>query len=73
MYSVFVSAIEREKNRSEIIIQISKDEIQQLAMEQFGRPLSEYELEALDDLSPIGLHDWIGLAIEAAKVEPSPD
>jgi len=64
---------EIEARESEIIIQLSRKEIQAIALDQFGRPLSEDELEALDDLSPIGLHDWIGLAIEAAKVEPSPD
>ncbi len=64
---------EKENRESEIIIQLSRKEIQDIAQDQFGRPLSENELEALNDLSPIGLHDWIGLAIEAAQVEPSFD
>ncbi len=63
---------EKENRESEIIIQPSRKEIQEITQNQFGRSLSEDELEALDDLSPIGLHDWIGLAIEAAQVEPSP-
>ena len=52
------------------IIRMSREELQTIAKEQFGRPLSETEIQALVDLSPIGLHDWIGLAIEAARVEP---
>lgn len=53
----------------EAVIEISKEELQAIATQQFGRPLSETEIIALVDLSPIGLHDWIGLAIEAARVE----
>ena len=64
---------EIESRESEPIIQLSRKEIQAIALDQFGRPLTEDELEALEDLSPIGLHDWISLAIEAAQVEPSPD
>ena len=64
---------ETSGGESETIIQLSRKEIQAIALDQFGRPLTEDELEALEDLSPIGLHDWIGLAIEAAQVEPSPD
>lgn len=52
------------------IIRMSREELQIIAKEQFGRPLSETEIQALVDLSPIGLHDWISLAIEAARLEP---
>ena len=51
------------------VIEITKEELQTIANQQFGRSLTENEIQALVDLSPIGLHDWIGLAIEAAKVE----
>lgn len=63
--------VEKEKlgAAKEVVIELSREELQSMAAQQFGRPLSEAEIEALVDLSPIGLHDWIGLAIEAAKVE----
>ncbi len=61
---------EIENKENEIIIQLSRKEIQAIALRQFGRSLTEDELIAINDLSPIGLHDWIGLAIEAAQVEP---
>lgn len=61
---------ERKGHTAEVIIQFTKQEIQELAQKQFGRPLTDEELMAFDDLSPIGLHDWIGLAIEAAMAEP---
>lgn len=63
---------EMDTQENEIIIQLSRKEIQAIAQKQFGRPLSEDELIALNDLSPIALHDWISLAIEAAQIEPSP-
>ncbi len=67
-----MSKVEIGAQDNDIIIKLSRKEIQDIAQNQFGRQLTEDELEALDDLSPIGLHDWIGLAIEAAQVEPSP-
>ena len=62
---------EKEKlSRTDLaVIEITKEELQTIARQQFGRPLTENEIQALVDLSPIGLHDWIGLAIEAARVE----
>lgn len=73
MYPQCMERKEFEDRSGEFVIQITREEIQELARNQFGRPLSEDELQALDDLSPIGLHDWISLAIEAAQSEPSPD
>lgn len=60
---------ERPGRISEAVILISKEELQAIASQQYGRLLSDMEIQALVNLSPIGLHDWIGLAIEAAKVE----
>lgn len=73
MYSQCMGRAEFEDRSGEFIIQITREEIQELAKNQFGRPLAEDELQALDDLSPIGLHDWISLAIEAAQIEPAHD
>ncbi len=62
---------EKEKlgRPDEAVLEFTKKDLQTIAKQQFGRPLTENEIQALVDLSPIGLHDWIGLAIEAARVE----